>query len=184
MVFGWPIAWLVVVVFEFACDGLVAERTKRTLRSACVLVIKFRQIGFLVAVQPACMVPLSAWITIFCWIHSNKISTLIRKPELTNGVARVDRVERKTAEQRIKVVSEKPFDAPNSRQLAKRMTDHGIVVDAGELMFLNLLHCEAGELAAYTIRDGIHIELLFVAHCTDVILRIARAKSRMINKRP
>ena len=82
------------------------------------------------------------------------------------------------------MVPEKPFDAPDSRQFAKRMTDHGIVVDAGELMFLNLLHCEAGELAAYTIRDGIHIELLFVAHCTDVILRIARAKSRMINKRP
>ena len=99
MVFGWPIAWLVVVVFEFACDGLVAERTKWALRNACVLVVKLRQIGILVAVQPACMVPLSAWIAIFCWIHTNKISILIRKPELTNGIARVDHVERKTAEQ-------------------------------------------------------------------------------------
>ena len=66
VVFGWPIAWLVVVMFEFACDGLVAERTKRALRNACVLVVKLRQIGILVAVQPACMVPLSTRIAIAC----------------------------------------------------------------------------------------------------------------------
>ena len=50
MIFGWPIAWLVVVVFEFACDGLVAKKTKWTLRNARVLVVKLRQIGVLVAV--------------------------------------------------------------------------------------------------------------------------------------
>ena len=99
VIFGWPIAWLVVVVFEFACDGLVAEGTKRALRNACVLVIKLWQISVLVAVQPACMVPLSAWIAIFRWIRTNEIAILIRKPELTNGIARVDHVERKTAEQ-------------------------------------------------------------------------------------
>ena len=99
MIFGWPIAWLVVVVFEFAGDGQETDRTKWTFRNARVLVVELWQISVLVAVQPACMVPLSAWITIFCWIHTNKIAMLIRKPELTNGIARVDHVERKTAEQ-------------------------------------------------------------------------------------
>ena len=50
VVLGWPVAWLVVVVFEFACDGLVAERTKWTFRNASVLVVKLRQIGVLVTV--------------------------------------------------------------------------------------------------------------------------------------
>ena len=128
-------------MFEFACDGSVAERTEWTFRNARVLVVELWQIAVFVARQPACMVPLSTWISPLGWIHSDKISILIRKPELANCVARVNGVEGNATEKRVIVVFEKPFDVHDSRCLAKGMTDHCIVVKASKLLLFHLLHC-------------------------------------------
>ena len=99
MVLSGPVSWLVVVVFKFTSDGSVANWTKSALGESGVLVIELWQIRVLVAMQPACVIPFAAREAIFCRVQPNKITVLIREPELPNCLTGVDCVEWDTTQQ-------------------------------------------------------------------------------------